>query len=70
MAEKARRLPPVTHDDKDGAQRQKLTYLDPDIEGNQVDEQAIGEISNSLILVARPKPWKKPKISVAIFVLG
>ena len=42
MAEKARRLPPVTHDDKDGAQRQKLTYLDPDIEGNQVDEQAIG----------------------------
>ena len=67
MAEKARRLPPVAHDDQDGAERQQLAYLHPDIEGNQVDEK---EISNSLILVARPKPWKKPKMSVASFVFG
>lgn len=42
MAEKARRLPPVAHDDEDGAQRQQLADFNANVEGNQVDEQAIG----------------------------
>ena len=42
MAEKARRLPPVAHNDQDGAQREQLADLNANVEGNQVDKQAIG----------------------------
>ena len=42
MSEKARRLPPVAHNDQDGAQREQLADLNANVEGNQVDKQAIG----------------------------
>lgn len=61
MAEKARRLPPVAHDDEDGAQRQQLAYLNPDIEGNQIDEEAIGRNFELLDFGRQPEAVEEAK---------
>ena len=33
---------PEAHDDEDGAERQQLADLDPDVEGEQIGDQAVG----------------------------
>lgn len=42
VAPEAGRLPPESDDDQDGAQRQKLADLDPDVEGQEIADQAVG----------------------------
>lgn len=61
MAEKARRLPPVAHDDEEDAQRQQLDYLNPDVEGSQVDEQAIGRNFELLDFGRQPEAVEEAK---------
>ena len=60
--------PPVAHADQDHGQGQQLPDFHADVEGQQVRTRPSGEISYSWILVAGPKPWIRPKISVAALV--
>ncbi len=52
------------------AERQKLADLDAHVEGQKVGQQSVFGDLVSRILVARPVPWNRPKISVAALVLG
>jgi len=62
-------ISPKAHDQKDTAGAIQLAQLNAHIETAKSWPKAVGR-SRKRSLVPRPVPWKKPKISVAILVLG